>query len=182
MIAPIILQLKQYATIFTHGGGQQVAGAAEWANAQDNVYLPQPAAYVVPLSQDADDNQDLSGLTQHVREQYGVIVDFDNRADLRGQTVAETFNLVRASIFKALLNWRPEPFDLARGFRYVGGDTIEPFNRQRLAYQFAFEIERTITEGDGWTDQPVGPVKISGVLVDPVTGTTGPSFQAIPET
>ena len=181
MIDLIISQLKQYATVFTHDGGAQVAGAAQWAEAQDQVYLPQPAAYVVPLSQDAEPNTDLSGLTQQVRKQFGVIVDFDNRPDRRGQTVAETFDAVGDSIFKALLNWRPAGAAYMRGFELVGGDPVLPNNRQRLAYQWVFSITRTLSEADGWTDQPLGPVTIAGEVVDPDTGASTPSFQVVPE-
>lgn len=177
-LAGIITQLRTYATVFTHTGSDgvvspQVAGANKWAEAVDDVWLAQPAAYVVPLSQDASSNTLLDGLQQVVTESVAVIVDFDNRVDgidRRGQTVAETFDTIRASVFKALLNWRPDPDRYARGFAYVSGEPIEPFNKRRLTYQFTFAIEATITEQDGWQD-PVGDS--FGIEVDIINPETG---------
>ena len=182
MIANMIAQLKRYAPVFTHGGTAQVAGAAEWAMAEGQSSLAMPAAYVVPLSQDAEANTDLSGLQQLVDERYGVIVAFDNTGDRRGQSVAEVFDHVRASVFKALLNWRSNPTEFGRGFAYAGGEMVGEFNRKQLAYQFSFVIQRVITEGDGWTDPLLGPVAINVSMVDPASGAATASFDVQPET
>lgn len=154
-IEKVIFQLRESAPLF----GGNVAGAAAYANAVDSQgWLPQPAAYVIPLDDDAENNTQETGFYQLVTERIGVIVDFYNGADRRGQTASEQLLAVRYAIYRAILNWRPDfdplkPFNPqnreARGIFYVGGRLLD-FDRARLFYQFEFGLETTLTELDGW--------------------------------
>lgn len=148
----VITQLK---TVAMFGGN--VAGAAAFADGIDSqVWLPTPAAYVIPLDEDASENQNLNGLQQIVTERIGIIVNLDNSADRRGQTASDQYDTTRTAIFKAILNWRPDWHPLnpelnreARGFYYQGGRLLD-FDRARLFYQWEFALDITITDQDGW--------------------------------
>jgi hypothetical protein len=169
----VISQLRAYAPLFVGN----VAGAAGYANGvQDAVWLPLPAAYVIPLNEDADENDELAGLQQIVHERVGVIVMLEtlaaggafNITDRRGQAAAASLRGVRSAIFAAILNWHPDRVigtqaavgvpgtpttDIeGRGLYYVGGDYPRDgaFDRSRFFYQFTFGLDVTITDGDGF--------------------------------
>jgi hypothetical protein len=158
----VILQLKQLCPYFRGN----VAGAAAYARGiEDQVWLDTPAAYVVPLDEDAAENQDQgAGLYQTVTERVNVIVQFDNRADRRGQTVTENLNPVQYMLYAALLGWRPNssidnpglvlPTDPGadvsiRGMQAAGGGLIA-FDLARLFWRFTFIFESAISDADGW--------------------------------
>ena len=152
-LVAVIAQLKAYAPLF----GGRVAGAAEFdarmaAEVRPEVY---PAAYVVPLTEDADPNDEDNALYQTVTERVGVVVEFDNSADRRGQSVTELYAPARAAIFAAILNWRgTDPDHAQRGFEYGGGQVLS-WDRARLFYQFEFTLLTLITDEDGWqVDNP----------------------------
>jgi hypothetical protein len=156
----VIPQIRTLATVFSGN----VAGAAGYANAvADQVYLPLPAAYVVPGDEAGGENQSATGLVQSVEERIAVIVILqtlnvsgaEDLSDRRAQAAANSLHEIRASLFRAILNWRPD-FDVnpatnneARGFRYVGGQLLD-FDRARYFYQFDFALDTLITDDDGW--------------------------------
>ncbi|HVB67976.1 MAG TPA: hypothetical protein VNE67_08995 [Acetobacteraceae bacterium] len=171
----VIGQLKSLVPTF----GGNVAGAAAYAKAvEDQVWLPQPAAYVIPLDESAEPNQEEVGLYQLVTERIGVIVDLDNSADRRGQTTAAQLLALRYAVYAALLNWRPDWDQTnpttnreARGLYYAGGRLLD-FDRARFFYQFEFALDTTITDADGW--QLAGPPLTDAFITvtDPVGGET----------
>lgn len=159
----VITQLKTYAPIFA----QSVAGAASYAGDMANqTWLSLPAAYVVPLEDEAEPNANQTGYYAMIREKIGVIVVLDNSADRRGQAAAtQSVDAVRKAVLAALLNWRPDEKYQARGFSYVyGGMHPDGLDRARLRWQFDFAIETTITDADGW--QPPS-VPLTGIGVNP---------------
>jgi hypothetical protein len=177
-IDAIATQVKALCPVFAGS----VAGAAGYANGvQDQVWLPLPAAYVVPLDQDADENSSMPGLQQIVHERVGVIVVIDtldaggqpDPADRRGQAAARSLDVFRAAIFRAILNWRPNEdggdtvtAPAARGIYYVGGGFPQDgaFDRKRFFYQFSFCLDTTISDNDGW-QQPTTPLaQIAGTI------------------
>jgi hypothetical protein len=146
IIDPVITQLKTAAPLF----GGRVAGGADWAKASDQVWMPQPAAYVFALEDEPSANQDLTGIQQLVTETISVIVDLDNSLDRRGQGAATVaLHDAKAAVFRALLGWRPGEVNAARGFAYAKGGLVE-MNLARLIWQFDFALEVTLTELDGW--------------------------------
>ncbi len=172
-IGVIIGQLRALAPLFNGN----VAGAAAYADGVDSqAWLPLPAAYVVPLDDDAGENLSQTGTQQIVSERIAVILVLNNATttgDRRGQASAEQYSTMRAAIFRAILNWRPDwnPATPAtnresRGIYYVRGSLID-FDLARLFYQFEFGLDTTITEDDGWTDTPVPLVDIQMTLTDP---------------
>ncbi|NPD67298.1 hypothetical protein HN018_06885 [Lichenicola cladoniae] len=170
----IIAQLKTYAPVFNGN----VAGAAEWELAGDQVWLPAPAAYVVQIEDEPGPNLDQTGLQQIVTQTIGIIVDLDNSIDRRGQAAStDAVGQIRTAVFGAILNWRPGSANAARGFAYARGGYLRS-NRARLIWQFDFAIETTITEHDGF-QVPFEPlVEVQGTITNQPTGTTLSVFDA----
>lgn len=167
-IDAVITQLKTYASIF----GGRVAGAAELAAVLDQTWLQYPAAYVVPGDFTATDNESAVGLRQTLTEEVVIVVAFDNSADRRGQSVAEQYFAVRASINAAILNWRPDwnPTTPAtnietRGFAISRG-ALGQQDRGRLFYEYTYSIETYLTDDDGWQLPSVPLVQIGGTITN----------------
>lgn len=140
----IIAQLRQRAPIFTNG---TVAGAARFEILPEAANLKMPAAYVLPLADQASDQQSANGYQQLVRERFAVVVALDNRADERGQGAASNLDAMRAALFKALLGFNPgTAYDV---IEYEGGELLH-LDRARLYYQFEFLVEVAISTEDTW--------------------------------
>jgi hypothetical protein len=180
-IDQVASQIRTLAPLFAGN----VAGAAAYANGvADQVWLPSPAAYVIPLSQDAEENTSMTGLYQIVRERVGVIVVLEtlkvggaaDLADRRGQAASAYIDTVKYAIFRAILNWRPD-WDSAnpavnregKGLSFVGAEFPEAgaFDRARFFYQFVFQLETTITDADGWLLGWVPLTDVGGTITDP---------------
>lgn len=156
----VIEQIKANCPLF----GGRVAGAAEFAASKDQVWMDLPACYVIPLEESAGENTISNALRQLITEQVGVVVEFDNRADRRGQSVAETFEDMKAGIFAAVLNWRLDPQRAARGLEYAGSRLLD-FDRARLFYQWDFSLTSLITDKDGW-QVPAEPLTLIDASFD----------------
>lgn len=179
-IDTIAAQIRTLVPLFNGN----VAGAAAYANGvADQTWLPLPAAYVIQLDQDADDNTSMTGLQQIVHERIGVIVVMEtlkvggalDLADRRGQAATAYIDTVKYAIFRAILNWRPD-WDLTnpptnregRGLSFIGAGFPEAgaFDRARYFYQLTFGLATTITELDGW-QQPSEPlIDIQGTITN----------------
>ena len=162
-IDDVVTQLRGYCPFF----GGRVAGAADYHNgiATGTAWLEVPAAYVVPLDDDAADNDALNGLRQTVTERIGVVVNWTT-IDRRGQTPAGALAAARQQIFAALLNWKPAGANAARGMAYAGGSMLD-FDRARLFYQFDFTLETMITDADGWQWPDATLTEIDATSVQP---------------
>lgn len=163
----VMTQLKTYAPMF----GGRVAGAANFAvGLETQVWMDLPAAYVIPLDEDASENLDVAGLRQTITERIGIIVELDNAADRRGQAPAATLNDARAAVFAAVLGWHIAPDRSARGL-YYGGGQLREFDRARLFYQFEFCLDATYTYADGFQQPPGVPlVMFQKTYTDAETG------------
>ena len=166
-ITAIITALKA-RTVATFG--ERVAGAAEFKRLPEAANLVMPAAYVIPLDDDAGEQQSENGYSQIVRDGFGVIVVMSNTPDERGQGSIVSVSAIRAVLWAALLAWRP---DAAHGpIHYEGGQLLD-LDRARLYYQFEFSAATEITEAD--TYQAVAnaalsaftEVKIDVDMIDP---------------
>lgn len=154
----VVLHLRSAVSAFDG----RVAGAAEFARGlETEAQMALPAAYVVPLDEDAAENTLMNGLVQIVTERIGIIVEFDNTADRRGQSVTSQFDAMRSALWAALLNWRIDPVRATRGLEYAGGQLRE-FDRARLFYQWEFTLQITVTDRDGW-HEPSTPLTTLGL-------------------
>lgn len=168
-ISDVIAQLRQYAPIFA----ENVAGSAGYnRGVSDQVWLQTPAAYVVPLEEDATENTDKgTGLRQWVTERVGVIIQLDNTADRRSQSSAEQLDVFKAAVFAALLNWHVEPKRSAQGLYYGGGE-IMGSDRGRFFYQYTFCLRANIDQTDGFQITGTPLVLFDKKYTDPATGKT----------
>lgn len=186
-INAIAAQIRSLSTVFSGN----VAGAAGYYNGvSDQAWLPLPAAYVLPDDEDAENNISAAGLDQIIHERVAVIVVIStlnaggepDTADRRGQAAAAQFDIIRKSIWRAILNWRP---------REDGGDTITQqsskgiyyiaagypaegaFDRARAFRRFTFGLDTFITDEDGW-QQPFDPlVAVDGTITQPQSPMVG---------
>ena len=160
IMGTFIAQLRASAPIF----GGRVAGAAEfYKGLRDyNTSLALPAAFVVPLGQEAEPSQVWNGLIQIVHKLVGVIVELDAQTDRRGQAPTMQFEEIEAQIFASVLNLDVGECRMVRGSTFHGARYLD-LDRARLFYQWEFNLDWQITDTDGV--QPVS-VPIQQIEVD----------------
>lgn len=165
-ISLVIDQLRTYCPVL----GGRVGGAADFETGVETVInitdpvtgkFAYPSAVVIPLEDDAADDELVQGDQQVVTETIGVIVEFDSTADRRGQTAVSQVEATKYALFAAVLNWNPNPERGVIGLTYSGGELLT-FDRARLFWMFRFSFKATISDGDGF--------QISG---DPLTDIEG---------
>lgn len=164
IIGPTIDQLRTYCPIF----GGRVAGAADFRQGLENynANMALPAAYVVPLDQEAARNANMTGYWQIVEKTIGIIVELDATTDRRGQNpMQEAYDTVEAALLGALINWEPA---LCRspnkqGYQLAGGRFLD-LDRARLFYQWEFLLLWQITDDDGF--QVDTSVDLLGIELD----------------
>lgn len=140
----IIAQLKQRAPLFAGG---TVAGTAKFQILPEAANLKMPAAYVLPLDEQPQDQASQNGYQQTVREGFAVVVALDNKADERGQAAAQNLDTVRLTLFKALLGFQPAAdYDVVV---FEGGQLLH-LDRARMYYQFEFSVDYAISTEDTW--------------------------------
>lgn len=129
-----------------------VSGAAEYTESMAGEFRPEtfPAAYVIPLGEEATPNDQDNSLYQIITERIGVVVEFDNSMDRRGQGVTLMLAPVRASLWAAILNWRgTDPEHAIRGFEAAGAGVLWT-DRARIFWQWEFTLPILVTDADGW--------------------------------
>lgn len=168
ILAAFITQLRTRAPIFAG----RVAGAAEfYRGLRDyNTSMILPAAYVLPLGQDAAPNDSWGGLFQIVHKGIGIAVELDAQRDRRGQDPVMQFDDIEAEIMASCLNFiLPDQGDChqARGTYFTGARYLD-LDRARLFYQWEFGLDWQITDADGVQPLPDGstPVPLRGIEVD----------------
>jgi hypothetical protein len=129
-LTPIIEEIKAKCPTFE----QRAAGAAEYANLRNRSNLTMPAAYVVPMDENASELGNGSGYRQMLTEGFSVIVVISNQADERGQQAANQLHDLRAELWAALLGFEIDDYDQ---ITYSGGNLLH-VDRSRLDYQFDF--------------------------------------------
>lgn len=164
ILAAFISQLRAYAPVFEG----RVAGAAEFVAGLRNYNpaLPLPAAFVVPLPQEAEPNVSWGGLQQVVHIGVGVIVELDAQTDRRGQAPAMNLDDVRDEVFASVLNYKPEDCHIARGAMYSGARPLD-LDRARLFFQFEFNIDWQITDADGFQPHTIPLEAVDAYIFGP---------------
>jgi hypothetical protein len=146
IIDAFIARLRANAPIFAG----RVAGAAEfYAGLRNyNTSMPLPAAYVLPLGQDAEANPIMNGLVQVIHKGIGVAVELDAQQDRRGQAPVMNFDLIEAQIFASVLNLFIGECRMSRGTYFTGARYLD-LDRARLFYQWEFGLDWQVTDEDG---------------------------------
>jgi hypothetical protein len=142
-----IAQLRLSAPIF----GGRVAGSAEfYAGLKNyNTSLALPAAFVLPLGQDAEPNTILGGgFQQIVHKSIGVAVELDAQTDRRGQSPTMLFEEIETQIFGAVLNLFIPGCRMSKGIWFQGARYLD-LDRARLWYQWEFCADMLISDADG---------------------------------
>ena len=167
IMGTFISQLRSNAPIF----GGRVAGAAEfYAGLRAyNTSMALPAAYVLPLGQEAEPNQVWNGLIQIVHKSVGVAVELDAQRDRRGQDPTMSFEAIEAQIMASVLNLEIGECRMVRGTSFSGARYLD-LDRARLFYQWEFNLDWQLTDADGV--QPVS-VPLETIEVD-IFGPHGP--------
>ncbi|QQR69113.1 MAG: hypothetical protein IPI58_09900 [Alphaproteobacteria bacterium] len=131
-LAMIIQALRLKATSFAG----RVAGAAEFQAAMDTEALQLPAAWVVPM---ADEAEMLAQNVTAIRltERFAVMVGVSNAADERGQTARVGLTALRTDVWRAILGWQPSADD--GPIAYEGGDLLA-MDRARMFYRLDFSM------------------------------------------
>jgi hypothetical protein len=185
IVGTFISQLRANAPIFAG----RVAGAAEfYAGLKNyNTSMSLPAAYVLPLGQEADPNQIWNGLIQIVHKSIGVAVELDAQQDRRGQAPTMDFEEIEAQIFRSCLNLTIGDCRMVRGASFTGARYLD-LDRARLWYQWEFGLDWQITDDDGVAvpsapavpletleldvfNQPVFPGMLPATVTQIITGT-----------
>ena len=107
-----------------------------------------PAAFVLPLGQEAEPNQVWNGLIQIVHKQVGIAVELDAQRDRRGQDPTMSFETIEAQIFASVLNLEIGECRMVRGTSFAGARYLD-LDRARLFYQWEFNIDWQLTDADG---------------------------------
>ncbi|MEK6788505.1 MAG: hypothetical protein AABY68_06100 [Pseudomonadota bacterium] len=134
----VIAELRGRCPLFVN----RVAGAAQFKQLDQNANFLVPAAYVIPLDEQAEAMRSQSGYQQDLKETIAVVVILSNEQDERGQaSVNQALNDVRAQLWRCLLGWDLTDYG---PFVYEGGHVLM-INRSRLYYQFEFSADFRIT-------------------------------------
>lgn len=139
----VIAQLRARCPTFA----QRVAGAAEYQIVPESTAISVPAAFVIPLADDPEENGAETGVRQRLVETFGVVVALSNVTDERGQTAYSAVHEIRKEIWKALLGWVPD--EDYGAVQYAGGNLVQ-LDRARLWWQFEFSSDFHIGDEDGW--------------------------------
>lgn len=131
-LTPIINALRKRCPTFE----RRFAGAAEWAGLTIEHAPAMPAAYVVPLREDASENESQNCYYQTITNTFGVIVLVSNAADVRGQGATATLDSLKPELFRALLSWHQEPKDEYSEIVYEGGSLL--YMDDAIAVQIEF--------------------------------------------
>lgn len=167
---PIIAALRRRCPSFEN----RFAGAAEWAGLTEDEAPALPAAYVVPLAEDAGGNESRVGYLQTVTNTFAVIVLVSNACDERGQKAFDSLEGLRLELFRAILSWQQDPPAEYSEIVYSGGQVLY-MDDARLAFQFEFSFETYLDLSDTWQGvdlDELGPLEGADIRVDCVEPST----------
>lgn len=85
-----------------------VYGAAELAAVKENSQRT-PAAWVIPVADDAGNNVLLNAVSQRITERIGVVFAVRNVSDKRGETAHNALRTIRRAVKDTLIGWLPDP-------------------------------------------------------------------------
>jgi len=147
ILGTFIASLRKNAPIFAG----RVAGAAEFYKGlrdyNENMLLP--AAYVLPLGQDAERNTiQAGGFWQLVHKGIGIAVELNAQRDRRGQDPTMSFETIEAQIMRSCLNMYLGECRMNQGSYFTGARYLD-LDRARLWYQWEFALDWQIYDSDG---------------------------------
>ncbi|MDB2704912.1 hypothetical protein N9Y67_00055 [Pseudomonadota bacterium] len=139
----IINEIKSHCPTFEN----RVSGAAEYADLHNHSRLKVPAAYIIPLDDEAGPIRSKNSYTQSIVEGFAVVLVVSNATDERGQAAMNAIDDLRLELWRALLGWKGVGECYER-IEYNGGNLLN-IDRARLDYQLEFsaalEIDSSMT-------------------------------------
>jgi hypothetical protein len=174
-LGPIVLRIRAADTRF----GQLIGGAGELDIAMRHP-LKKDMAFVIQLSDTAEENGLSNGIQQQLTERFGVIVllsmDDSSTKDL-GMAAYDQVHDVRNELFRALLGWLMD--DLETPITYVGGRLLGA-DDARLWYQFEFEAASMLVSDPALQQDEFGGAGIQAkTWDDPMEVSKLPSFNRL---
>ena len=140
----LIAQVRSYVPSLAG----RVGGAAEFKMLPEAANMAVPAAYVIPLDDEAE-KMSQNGVRHKINDGFAVIVALSNAPDERGQASASAVYGMRRELWRALVGFQPSTD--YRGIAYEGR-TLLALDRSRAWWQFEFSVYHEISETDGWQD------------------------------
>lgn len=145
-ITPIIEHLKAECPQF----GGRIAGGLDWDPVQGCQQLESPAAFVLPVGDEAEEPMAQNAAVQVVRDSFDVCVVLDNQ-DERGQSAADLVHDVRTTLCRALMGLT---IGDTQPICYDRGDLIM-MDRAKVVYGFRFYADTQLGDyGPGAHDHP----------------------------
>lgn len=139
-LGQVVLKIRAADTSF----GNFIGGTAEFDNAIKHT-LKTDMAFVIPLLEDAPQNEYDTGINQRLTERFGVIVALatdTTQKDTLGFLAYDRLHDIRSELLQALLGWTP--LDAEGQISYRGGKLFD-INNAYLWYQFEFEYDSRIS-------------------------------------
>lgn len=133
-IGAVILKLRYDKTSFKNF----IGGAAQLQLAIQNTLITD-MAFVIPLLENASENNYSTDINQTITERFGIVVALKNdvsQSNIEGIIAFERLHDIRSEFFKSLLKW--EIPDGESFITYRGGKLLD-INPAYLWYQFEFE-------------------------------------------
>lgn len=127
---PIIARIDAQVAAF-----KTVSGAADLAAALRELKL-EPAAFVIPVADLARPNTLETGISQLVRQRFGVVIAVQNLRDAKGEKAQSELAPIRMSLITALLGWQP---DAARDPCELGDGRLVRLTDRVIWWQQNFE-------------------------------------------
>lgn len=116
-LAPIIAEIRTVCTVF-----KAVGGVAEFDAAADGVKTT-PACYVVPLSEQAEDNQQLYGNLQRVNVDFGVCIIVKHAR--AAEEMLNDLESLRSSVSSALIGKTLTTESNSMPIQFTGGQVLD---------------------------------------------------------
>jgi hypothetical protein len=103
-VSPIIARLQAQ---MTGQGWVELAGVADLDSAIESVTPVAPAAYVMPLGEQASESPRLMQQRQTVRQRFGVVIVVSSYQDATGEAANADLSIRRKQVRDALLGYSP---------------------------------------------------------------------------
>ncbi|MEN9671437.1 MAG: hypothetical protein RL018_1714 [Pseudomonadota bacterium] len=118
---------------------KQVSGSADFAAAKTLLKNKMPAAFVVPLAEQASPNSSATmQVSQKVVQQFGVFIAVSNLRDATGEHAVSDLFSVRQQILQKLVGWTPAG---AVSFIEFGGGSLMDMDDQVVWWQDNFTLD-----------------------------------------
>lgn len=135
-ISPAVVVAKLAADCFLL---TQVGGAADLEAAKAVLKNKLPAAFVVPLAEQASPNSSATlVVSQKITQQFGVVLAVSNLRDATGATAINDLFAVRQQLLQALIGWFPSG---ALNCMEFGGGQLLDMSDSVVWWQDIFNID-----------------------------------------